>query len=223
MGRAGGCEARGQRHPVHRLPRQRRPLRTSTRSSRSSKTSRSARATSSTCPRGTSSPPAAGRTSTPWTPARRRRARAQGAHHGHRRAGDRARPSASCSACTRRRTTRSSTWPRRSTGRRSPSRVRTRRTSGSTAVKEVIEEVQPILSLHGHIHESRAAVRIGRTLAVNPGSSYVEGMVAGLRGRPRWQEQAEALQADVWVRASSQRRATGRAFWRRRANERQRD
>ena len=47
------------------------------------------------------------------------------------------------------------------------------------AVKEVIEEVQPILSLHGHIHESRAAVRIGRTLAINPGSSYVEGMVAG--------------------------------------------
>jgi Icc-related predicted phosphoesterase len=50
---------------------------------------------------------------------------------------------------------------------------------GSKAVREVIEEVQPILSLHGHIHESRAAVRIGRTLAVNPGSSYVEGLVAG--------------------------------------------
>ena len=46
--------------------------------------------------------------------------------------------------------------------------------------QEVIEEVQPILSLHGHIHESRAAVRIGRTLAVNPGSSYTEGMVAGV-------------------------------------------
>jgi len=50
---------------------------------------------------------------------------------------------------------------------------------GSTAVKEVIEEVQPILSLHGHIHESRAAVRIGRTLAINPGSSYVEGTLSG--------------------------------------------
>ncbi len=50
---------------------------------------------------------------------------------------------------------------------------------GSTAVREVIEEVQPILSLHGHIHESRAAVRIGRTLAINPGSSYVEGMLSG--------------------------------------------
>ena len=50
---------------------------------------------------------------------------------------------------------------------------------GSTAVKEVIEQVQPLLSLHGHIHESRAAVRIGRTLAVNPGSSYVEGTLSG--------------------------------------------
>ena len=50
---------------------------------------------------------------------------------------------------------------------------------GSTAVREVIEDVQPILSLHGHIHESRAAVRIGRTLAVNPGSSYVEGTLSG--------------------------------------------
>lgn len=51
---------------------------------------------------------------------------------------------------------------------------------GSTAVKEVIKEVQPILSLHGHIHESRAAERIGRTLAINPGSSYVEGSLSGV-------------------------------------------
>jgi Icc-related predicted phosphoesterase len=51
---------------------------------------------------------------------------------------------------------------------------------GSTAVREVIEEVQPLLSLHGHIHESRAAIRLGRTLAVNPGSSYVEGLLSGV-------------------------------------------
>lgn len=51
---------------------------------------------------------------------------------------------------------------------------------GSSAVKEVIEEVQPLLSLHGHIHESRAAIRIGRTLAINPGSSYVEGTLSGV-------------------------------------------
>jgi uncharacterized protein len=50
---------------------------------------------------------------------------------------------------------------------------------GSTAVREVIDEVQPLLSLHGHIHECRAAIRMGRTLAVNPGSMYVEGTLSG--------------------------------------------
>jgi Icc-related predicted phosphoesterase len=51
---------------------------------------------------------------------------------------------------------------------------------GSTAVKEILKEVEPLLSLHGHIHESRAAERIGRTLAINPGSSYVEGTLSGV-------------------------------------------
>lgn len=50
---------------------------------------------------------------------------------------------------------------------------------GSRSVREVIERVQPVLSLHGHIHESRAATRIGRTLAVNPGSVYGEGTLQG--------------------------------------------
>jgi uncharacterized protein len=50
---------------------------------------------------------------------------------------------------------------------------------GSKAVLSIIEKVQPILSLHGHIHECKAAVRVGRTLAVNPGSSYVEGILSG--------------------------------------------
>lgn len=50
---------------------------------------------------------------------------------------------------------------------------------GSTAVRTVIEDVQPVLSLHGHIHESRATARIGRTLAVNPGSSYEQGILHG--------------------------------------------
>ena len=38
---------------------------------------------------------------------------------------------------------------------------------------------EPLLGLHGHIHESRGAVRIGRTLAINPGSSYEEGALQG--------------------------------------------
>lgn len=50
---------------------------------------------------------------------------------------------------------------------------------GSTAVRGAIEDHQPLLSLHGHIHESRAATRLGRTLSVNPGSSYEQGALAG--------------------------------------------
>jgi uncharacterized protein len=50
---------------------------------------------------------------------------------------------------------------------------------GSTAVREVIEEARPLLSLHGHIHESRGAVRLGKTLSINPGSSYEQGMLQG--------------------------------------------
>jgi Icc-related predicted phosphoesterase len=50
---------------------------------------------------------------------------------------------------------------------------------GSRAVRKFLEEHQPILSLHGHIHESRGAVRIGRTLAINPGSTYGEGVLDG--------------------------------------------
>lgn len=50
---------------------------------------------------------------------------------------------------------------------------------GSRAVREFIERHQPIVSLHGHIHESRGAVRIGRTVAINPGSTYGEGVLDG--------------------------------------------
>jgi uncharacterized protein len=50
---------------------------------------------------------------------------------------------------------------------------------GSTAVREVIEEGQPTLALHGHIHEARGNTRIGRTLCINPGSSYEQGQLLG--------------------------------------------
>jgi Icc-related predicted phosphoesterase len=50
---------------------------------------------------------------------------------------------------------------------------------GSTAVRAAIERHQPLLSLHGHIHESKGAVKIGKTLSINPGSSYEEGMLMG--------------------------------------------
>ena len=51
---------------------------------------------------------------------------------------------------------------------------------GSRAVRAAIERTQPVLSLHGHIHESRAAARIGRTVCLNPGSSYGEGALDGV-------------------------------------------
>jgi Icc-related predicted phosphoesterase len=50
---------------------------------------------------------------------------------------------------------------------------------GSTAVREAIERFQPVASLHGHVHESRGATRIGRTLAINPGSDYHTGRISG--------------------------------------------
>ena len=51
--------------------------------------------------------------------------------------------------------------------------------AGSQSVRWAIEKYQPLLGLHGHIHESQAAARIGRTLCVNPGSEYGEGMLRG--------------------------------------------
>ena len=50
---------------------------------------------------------------------------------------------------------------------------------GSTAVREAIERFEPALSLHGHIHESRGTRRLGKTLCVNPGSSYEQGQLLG--------------------------------------------
>jgi Icc-related predicted phosphoesterase len=50
---------------------------------------------------------------------------------------------------------------------------------GSTAVRQAIEDFQPALSLHGHIHEARGSSRLGRTLCINPGSSYEQGQLLG--------------------------------------------
>jgi uncharacterized protein len=49
---------------------------------------------------------------------------------------------------------------------------------GSTAVRDFILEAQPLLSLHGHVHESQGAQRLGRTLCINPGSEYTAGSLA---------------------------------------------
>lgn len=51
--------------------------------------------------------------------------------------------------------------------------------TGSPAVRQIIEEAQPLLSLHGHIHESKGVTQIGKTVAINPGSDYGSGHLDG--------------------------------------------
>ncbi len=51
---------------------------------------------------------------------------------------------------------------------------------GSRAVAHILEHHQPLLGLHGHIHESRGAQKIKRTLILNPGSEYSEGILKGV-------------------------------------------
>jgi uncharacterized protein len=50
---------------------------------------------------------------------------------------------------------------------------------GSTAVRDAEQTYQPMLGLHGHIHESSGIRRIGRTVVLNPGSDYSTGALNG--------------------------------------------
>jgi Icc-related predicted phosphoesterase len=50
---------------------------------------------------------------------------------------------------------------------------------GSLSVRRAIEKHQPLLDLCGHIHESRGTTRIGKTLIINPGSDYPDGVLRG--------------------------------------------
>lgn len=50
---------------------------------------------------------------------------------------------------------------------------------GSHAVLELIDKYQPLLALHGHIHEGKGTRKYKRTLCVNPGSMYEQGMLHG--------------------------------------------
>jgi Icc-related predicted phosphoesterase len=51
--------------------------------------------------------------------------------------------------------------------------------AGSTAVRTILEEYQPLVGLHGHIHEASGIRRLGRTIAINPGSDYATGTLNG--------------------------------------------
>jgi uncharacterized protein len=50
---------------------------------------------------------------------------------------------------------------------------------GSTAVRRLIENYQPLLAVHGHIHESGGERKIGQTLCINPGSEANHGILRG--------------------------------------------
>ncbi len=51
---------------------------------------------------------------------------------------------------------------------------------GSPSIRALIERVHPVASLHGHVHESKGADRVGATPVFNPGSVYYRGTLQGL-------------------------------------------
>lgn len=65
---------------------------------------------------------------------------------------------------------------------------------GSTAVRKAIEDHQPVVGLHGHVHESPGTTKLGDSLCINPGSEYGTGLLRGAivdldskRGLRAWQ------------------------------------
>jgi uncharacterized protein len=50
---------------------------------------------------------------------------------------------------------------------------------GSSSVREAILKYQPALGLHGHVHEAAGAIRLGKTICINPGSEYSDGILRG--------------------------------------------
>ena len=51
--------------------------------------------------------------------------------------------------------------------------------TGSKSVREAIEKFQPLLSLHGHVHESRGVTILGKTICINAGTDYDQGLLRG--------------------------------------------
>src|SRR2546429_9863670 len=46
-------------------------------------------------------------------------------------------------------------------------------------LRSAILETQPVLGLHGHIHETKNAAKLKRTVCVDPGSEYNSGTLRG--------------------------------------------
>jgi uncharacterized protein len=51
---------------------------------------------------------------------------------------------------------------------------------GSTATRDAIVKYQPLVGLHGHIHESKGVKTLAGVTIANPGSEYGEGLLDGL-------------------------------------------
>ncbi len=51
--------------------------------------------------------------------------------------------------------------------------------AGSKSVRKAIENFQPLLGLHGHIHEAAGVDIIQDTICINPGSEHSEGILHG--------------------------------------------
>ena len=64
---------------------------------------------------------------------------------------------------------------------------------GSSSVRELIERTEPLLGLHGHVHESTGVQRLGGTVCINPGSDYQDGVLRSVvvdvtsEGIAQWQ------------------------------------
>ncbi len=50
---------------------------------------------------------------------------------------------------------------------------------GSTGVRRALQELQPLVSVHGHVHESGGQSKIGRTNCFNAGSEANQGILRG--------------------------------------------
>jgi len=50
---------------------------------------------------------------------------------------------------------------------------------GSTGVRRALQELQPVASVHGHVHEAPGQSKIGRTACFNAGSEANQGILRG--------------------------------------------
>jgi Icc-related predicted phosphoesterase len=50
---------------------------------------------------------------------------------------------------------------------------------GSTGVRQALQELNPLVSVHGHVHEAPGKSKVGRTICMNAGSEASQGILRG--------------------------------------------